>query len=142
MTAPSGSTTWVRSLLALTVTEVWRPAGSVKPANLAAINADSHFDLGSAAIWDKNDYVVLGDGNNAYWGGSTWRSGKSPGPVTGAKDDGTFTPAASPIPFNLAALAGVTATPATAWATGKKVVLGNGSSASWNGTAWVAGAAP
>ncbi|WP_235547903.1 MULTISPECIES: carboxypeptidase-like regulatory domain-containing protein [unclassified Nocardioides] len=118
------------------------PAGSVKPTNLAAINADSHFDLGSAAIWAKNDYVVLGDGNNAYWDGSAWQSGKSPGPVTGAKDDGTFTPAASPIPFNLAALSGVTATPAAAWATGKKVVLGNGSSAYWTGTAWAAGAAP
>ncbi|MFC6340841.1 carboxypeptidase regulatory-like domain-containing protein, partial [Nocardioides hankookensis] len=118
------------------------PSGSVPPTNLMAIRNDTHFGLGSAAVWAKNDYVVLGNGDFTYWDGSTWQDGKSPGPVTGAKDDGTFTPAASPIPYDLAALSGVTATPAAAWATGKKVTLGNGNPAYWNGTAWVAGTAP
>lgn len=54
---------------------------------------------------------------------------------------GTFTPAGSTIPANLAAMTGLTATPATTWTTGQSVVLGDASHASWNGTAWVAGPA-
>jgi hypothetical protein len=61
------------------------------------------------------------------------------GPGTG---NGTYTPAGATPPQNLAALAGVTATPATAWTTGQRIVLGDGSLAHWNGTAWVAGAKP
>ena len=64
-------------------------------------------------------------------------------PATGATagTPGTFTPAGSAIPANLAAMTGVIATPATAWTTGQSVVLGDASHASWNGTAWVAGPA-
>lgn len=54
---------------------------------------------------------------------------------------GAFTPSGSWVPANLAALAGVTASPATAWTTGQRVVLGDGSTAHWSSTAWVAGPA-
>jgi hypothetical protein len=52
------------------------PAGAALPANLAALKAA--IDLGSAAAWTKDQYVVLGDDNNAYWDGTTWKAGKVP----------------------------------------------------------------
>jgi hypothetical protein len=64
-------------------------------------------------------------------------------PATGATagTPGTFTPAGSTVPADFAALAGVTATPATAWLTGESVVLGDTSHAHWDGAAWAAGLA-
>ena len=68
-------------------------------------------------------------------------------PATGATagTPGTWTPAGSDAPANLAALQGATpaivASPTTAWTTGQRVVLGDGSAAHWSGTAWVAGQA-
>lgn len=63
---------------------------------------------------------------------------------------GTWGPADTVVPTTVAALiAGspkpVTASPATAWTTGQYVqtqTAGVPGRASWNGTAWVAGAAP
>jgi len=55
---------------------------------------------------------------------------------------GTFTPAGSQIPANLAELrAEVTASPLTAWLTGENVVLGDASIAHWDGDSWEVGAA-
>jgi hypothetical protein len=54
---------------------------------------------------------------------------------------GTFTPAGATAPADLAALAGVVATPATAWTTGQSVILGDTSAAHWTGAAWAAGVA-
>lgn len=64
-------------------------------------------------------------------------------PATGATagTPGTTTPANSYAPANLAGMTGVTASPATAWVTGQRVVLRDGSTAHWSGTAWVAGPA-
>jgi hypothetical protein len=60
-----------------------------------------------------------------------------------AGSPGSFTPANSYGPEDLAALqaSAVTASPATAWTSGQYVTLGDGSLASWSGTAWEAGAA-
>jgi len=55
---------------------------------------------------------------------------------------GTWTPAGARARYNLADLAGVVANPATAWTTGKFMVLVDASHAYWNGTAWIAGNAP
>jgi hypothetical protein len=64
-------------------------------------------------------------------------------PATGATagTPGVFTPPGSDSPDDLAELqdSGVVASPATAWTTGQRVVLGDASTAYWNGTAWVAG---
>jgi len=60
------------------------------------------------------------------------------GPGTG---NGSYTPAGATPPANLAALAGVTATPATAWTVGQFIVLADGTKAHWTGSAWAAGAA-
>jgi hypothetical protein len=64
-------------------------------------------------------------------------------PATGATAGipATLTPANSYPPANLAGLSTVTATPTTAWTTGQRVDLRDGSSANWNGTAWEAGPA-
>lgn len=56
---------------------------------------------------------------------------------------GTYTPANSYGPLNLAELtaSGITASPATAWTAGQYIVLRDGSYAHWGGAAWVAGIA-
>lgn len=58
-----------------------------------------------------------------------------------AGNPGTFTPNGSAAPNNLSLLSSVTASPNTAWTTGQHVLLGNGTKAYWNGTAWAAGQA-
>lgn len=79
----------------------------------------------------------------------TWKAAGAwtvPGQVvaTGATAGlpGTFTPAGATAPQTLAAMTGVTASPATNWTVGQHVELGNGTDAHWNGTAWVAGVHP
>jgi hypothetical protein len=52
---------------------------------------------------------------------------------------GSFTPAGATPPANLAAMTGITASPATAWTTGQHVEMGNGSDCFWNGTSWQPG---
>lgn len=54
---------------------------------------------------------------------------------------GTFA-AGTRVPTNFADLTGTTASPATAWTTGQRVVLADATTAYWNGTTWVAGIAP
>ena len=52
---------------------------------------------------------------------------------------GFFTPSGATTPANLAALTGLTASPATAWTTGQYVVTADLLAANWSGSAWVAG---
>jgi hypothetical protein len=54
---------------------------------------------------------------------------------------GTFQPTGAVVPADLAALADVIATPSTAWTTGQHVVLGDSTSAHWDGDSWASGAA-
>jgi hypothetical protein len=68
--------------------------------------------------------------------GSTAATGATAG------SPGSFTPGGSTTPANLAAMTGLTASPATAWTTGQHVILGDASHAYWNSTTWVAGNAP
>lgn len=58
---------------------------------------------------------------------------------------GTWTPAGSAAPLNLADCTGVVASPATVWTTGQYVqtqTAGTGGRVHWSGTAWAAGAKP
>lgn len=48
------------------------PAGAVAPANLAAL---STVTASPATNWTVGQYVVLADGSNANWNGTTWVSG-------------------------------------------------------------------
>jgi hypothetical protein len=54
---------------------------------------------------------------------------------------GYFTPSGASAPANMAALAAVTATPTTAWATGQYVITGDLLANHWSGAAWVTGKA-
>src|SRR5262245_21146237 len=66
----------------------------------------------------------------------------APAAATGATAGipGVFTPAGSLPP--LSSMAGITASPATAWTTGQYVQTRDNSRFYWNGTAWTAGIAP
>jgi hypothetical protein len=63
--------------------------------------------------------------------------------ATGAQSGapGYFTPSGASVPANLAALTGIAATPATAWAVGQYVITADLLAAHWSGSAWVAGKA-
>jgi len=54
---------------------------------------------------------------------------------------GFFTPSGATTPANLAALTGVTASPATAWTPGQYVITADLVANHWSGSAWVAGKA-
>jgi hypothetical protein len=54
---------------------------------------------------------------------------------------GFYSPSGAQAPANLAALTGVVATPATAWATGSYVITGDLLANHWTGAAWAAGKA-
>lgn len=64
-------------------------------------------------------------------------------PATGATAGipGTWTPPGSSAPLNLAAMASVTATPATAWTVGQYMILADTTEVHWSSTAWVVGRA-
>jgi len=46
------------------------------------------------------------------------------------------------VPEDFADMGSLTASPSTAWTSGQHIVLGDGSVAHWDGTAWVTGSAP
>jgi hypothetical protein len=54
---------------------------------------------------------------------------------------GFYSPSGATVPATLATLTGITATPATAWATGQYVITADLIGAHWSGTAWVVGKA-
>jgi hypothetical protein len=67
-----------------------------------------------------------------------------PPAATGATagSPGNFQPAGANPPANLAAMAGIVASPASAWDADEYVVLGDASTATWSGTGWVVWTAP
>lgn len=65
----------------------------------------------------------------------------TPSTTAVAGTPGHFTPADSNRPEVLEDMAGVTASPTTAWTTGQGVLLQGGTYAHWDGTDWVAGKA-
>jgi hypothetical protein len=118
------------------------PANATRPANLTALtNAGA---LGNVAAWTSGQYVVLGDGSEAYWDGNSWEFGrKAAGAITAttatAGSPGYYGPTGAANPANLAALSSVTAIPTTAWTTGQFVNLADATRANWTGSAWAAG---
>jgi len=65
-------------------------------------------------------------------------------PATGATagTPGTYTPAQSFGPESFTDIGALAATPPTAWTSGQHIVLRDGSTAFWDGSAWVQGSAP
>jgi hypothetical protein len=123
----------------------YNPANATRPANLTDIQSQGA--LGQTDAWDPGEYVILRDNTEAYWDGDSWVEGRAPGDVVVASGatagtPGTYTPTGAQPPDNLDDTAGLTASPTTAWTTGQRIVLGDATTAYWNGTAWVAGTAP
>lgn len=121
------------------------PSTGNTPPNLAALVALG--PMGNTTAWTAGQYIILGDGSNAYWDGTTWKAGRTPTPpitATGATagTPGSYTPSGAQQPADLAAMAAVVASPTTAWSTGQYVPLADASHAHWDGAAWVAGSAP
>lgn len=81
------------------------------------------------------------------YGNNSWTYSVTPlgGGVTAtgavAGTPGSFTPSGATVPANLAALSGVVASPTSAWTTGQRVVLGDTSTAHWDGDSWESGLA-
>jgi hypothetical protein len=123
----------------------YNPVNATRPANLTDLQGMGA--MGNTTAWAAGQYVVLRDNTEAYWDGAAWAAGRTPAEEIAATSavagsPGNFQPTGAAAPANLGALDGVTASPTTAWTTGQRVVLGDGTTASWNGTAWVAGSAP
>jgi hypothetical protein len=56
--------------------------GTYTPANSYAPDALADMDsvtASPATLWTAGQYVVLGDGSHAYWTGTAWAAGESPG---------------------------------------------------------------
>jgi hypothetical protein len=106
-----------------------------KPDEAALLNVE--FSLQAEAGKDPYNLVFSKDCFPGV-GGTT--------PATGATAGipGSWTPSGSDPPYSLVDLqsSGVVASPNTAWTSGQYVVLGDASQASWDGTAWEAGAQP
>jgi len=101
---------------------------TIKPLRFGADEYGA--DLTSDIAWD-----IVGDPVLSFDGAAVAATGATAG------TPGNWTPAGSVPPANLAAAAGLTASPNTAWTSGQSVVLGDASSTHWDGSAWVAGAA-
>jgi hypothetical protein len=121
----------------------WTPSGTDVPLNLAQVIADAIVPT-PATAWTNGQRVVTSGGGAVHWDGLAWIAGNS-ALATGATagTPGSWTGGAE-VPVNLAGTiaAAITPNPGTAWTTGQRVVTRDASLISWNGTAWVAGAAP
>ena len=83
-------------------------------------------------------------GLSPIWGGAD-RDNVPAATGATAGTPGTWTPAGADPAASPTAMAGITASPTTAWTVGQYVQTATAGAAGrtyWNGTAWVAGAAP
>jgi len=53
----------------------WTPANSEAPDKFTQMDSVT---ASPATAWTSGQYVVLGDGTFAHWGGAAWTSGKKP----------------------------------------------------------------
>ena len=91
--------------------------------------------------------LIVGDAGTAAEVAIDWNLTAPPTINTGAVtatgatagQPGYYTPSGATVPANLAALSGVTASPATAWATGSYVITADLLAAHWSGSAWATG---
>jgi hypothetical protein len=92
---------------------------------------------------------IIGDAGTASEVAIDWNLNAPPTITSGAVTatgatsgaPGYFTPSGATVPANLAALTGITASPATAWATGSYVITADLLANHWTGSAWAAGKA-
>lgn len=128
------------------------PAITAQDSTNAALLAGLGFIAAPQTVWTWMQGINVGP-FMFYWDGAAWQPGPAPGtPATGATAGlpGVWTPAGTRPPDDVADLiAGtpnpVTASPSTAWSGGQYVQTVDattGGRAYWDGSAWVAGAAP
>jgi hypothetical protein len=94
--------------------------------------------------------LILGDAGAAAEVAVDWNLTGPPTVDTGAVTatgatagaPGYYTPSGATVPANLAALSGITASPAATWAAGQYVITADLLANNWNGSAWVAGKHP
>jgi hypothetical protein len=115
------------------------PVNATRPANLAELQGFGA--LGNTDAWEGGQYVPLRDGSSASWAAGSAPVEQIAATGATAGSPGSFTPPGATPPANLAAMAGITASPTTAWTTGQRVVLGDSTTAHWTGTTWAAGSA-
>ncbi|WP_372407206.1 hypothetical protein [Streptomyces luteireticuli] len=122
------------------------------------VDGESHFAFYAprAEIYRADDLTIADTESLAglplgikpmVYGTNTWTYAVTPlgsTVATGASagTPGAFTPAGSAAPSSLAALTPLIATPTAKWSTGQHIVLGDSTTAHWDGTAWAAGKAP
>jgi len=121
------------------------PSNATRPEDLAALQGLGA--LGNTTAWTPGQFVILGDGSEAYWDGDSWVQGRAPAVLTSftAGRPATPVPTNSAIPDTLAELLAmvpaVTANPTTAWAADQYAQLGS-EEVTWSGAAWVPYAGP
>lgn len=99
--------------------------------------------------WAPGQWVQASNGDERFWDGAGWQTGKAPEPpppviqATGATagTPGTFTPEGCEVPANNQILA-LVATPTEAWAPGEHVTSAGGVDFHWDGDAWALDEAP
>jgi len=129
----------------------WTPPGSTPPGNIEAAGT---IPATPTWPWVAGQSVALaGGGGPIWWNGAAWLAGICPPTVGTAGTPGAWSGGAAPSSFQdiQDRLAGsysanndrdvITATPATAWATGAHVLAGI-DAVYWDGTAWIQGVAP
>ena len=126
ISAVDGGDEWTfwapRVMLSDNVVIPWKKSGEAQlPLTFSIQAADPAFQFGFPTSWTNGGSIA------------------ATGAIEGAP--GSFTPSGASPPLALAGLAGVTASPVTAWSTGSYVRLGDSSDAHWDGSAWVAGQA-
>jgi hypothetical protein len=117
----------------------YTPTNATRPYTLGALAALGA--KGNTTLWTVGQYVVLGDGSEAYWDSNSWELGRAPSGVTAATSatagiPGHYNPTGAANAATLAALSTVTAVPTTAWTTGQYINVGDGTKAHWTGSAW------
>lgn len=93
--------------------------------------------------------IIVGDAGAAAEVAIDWLCTGPPNVDTGsvaatgvnAGSPGNYSPSGATVPANLAALTGITATPATAWTPGQYVITADMLANHWSGSAWTAGKA-
>ena len=95
-------------------------------------------DTESLAGLPLNVTPMTYNANDWAWAVTPLSAAPAPTGAT-AGTPGSYTPVGSYMPYNLAGLAGVTASPTTKWTAGQYVNLQDSTKAFWDGSAWVAG---
>ena len=102
------------------------------PANLAELNS---LGIGSGPFWSLGQYVVLGDGSEAYWDTTMFEQGRSRGvrtvsTVVTSGAPGTFN---NDVPATTAELNSLNIGTGAAWTPGQYVQASNGELSYWDG---------